>query len=307
MSEQYKADKDEKEALEKYFLQFLNLEKRFPLLPGIHNPKTMADLVGLDEDEFKKLRDTFDQNARQAANELLKNDEVLAWVDQLPFEKNDTIVVLGDSFSDDRQGWFEILRNVLELTIPENEMTLINSGVSSDTSSDALKRLNRDVLDYEPDWVIAELGTFDAQKLYVSPERCLVSLADFWENLNDVERNVKAVTSNPLIWITPPPVLTEMMQQAPIFEFSIYESDLSQYREVISTKTGYIVDPSGERMGGHPPDAWNYLGDGVNPSVAGHISTVREFLKTLAESEEEVEGSKMPGMSEDDSENEEDE
>ena len=301
MSDNYKANKDEKEALEKYFLQFLNLEKRFPLLPGIHNTKTMADLVGLDEEEFKKLRNNFEQNARQAANELLKSDEVLAWVDQLPFKKNDTIVVLGDSITDDLQGWFEILRYVLELTIPEADMNLINSGVSSDTSSDALKRLNSDVLYYEPDWVIVALGTFDAQKLYVSPERCLVSLADFWENLNDIERNVKAVTDNPVVWMTPAPVVTEMMQQAPVFEYSIEESDMSQYREVISTKTGYIVDPTGERMGGNPPEAWNYLGDGVHPSITGHISTVREFLKTLAESKDEVEGSSMSDLDDDDS------
>ena len=48
----YKASKDEKEVLEKYLLQFLNLEKRFPLLPGIENKEAMAHLMGLDKDEF---------------------------------------------------------------------------------------------------------------------------------------------------------------------------------------------------------------------------------------------------------------
>lgn len=290
MSEEHKASESEKEALEKYFLQFLNLEKRFPLLPGINNQEVLAGLMGLEEEEFTKLRNTYKSNAKEAALELLKEDEVMAWVDQLPFEKSDTIVALGDSITDDLQGWFGILEHVLELIIPDANMKFINAGVSNNTSTDALQRLNRDVLDHEPDWVIVALGTFDAQRLFVSPDRNLVSLADYWENLNDIEQNVKRVTDNPLIWITPPPVLTEMMQQLPIFQYTIEEKDLNQYREVLRTKTGYIVDPHGKRMGGHPPEAWNYLGDGLHPSVAGHSNTVRSILETLAENKGSVEG-----------------
>ncbi len=47
MSE-HKATSKEKEALEKYLLQFLNLEKHFPLLPGIGNEEAIAGLMGLD-------------------------------------------------------------------------------------------------------------------------------------------------------------------------------------------------------------------------------------------------------------------
>ena len=76
-----RASEEEKEVLEKYLLQFLNLEKRFPLLPGIENTEAMAHLMGLDEDEFLKLRDRFKTNAKEAALELLKEDEVSDWLD----------------------------------------------------------------------------------------------------------------------------------------------------------------------------------------------------------------------------------
>lgn len=311
----YKATEEEKEVLEKYLLQFLNLEKRYPLLPGIENPEAVAGLLGIETNELKKLRDRFQSNAKQAAIELLEDGEVADWIEDLPFEAGDTIVALGDSITDDLQGWFNIFKNVLEIGLEDPEFTFINSGVSYDTSTDALKRLNRDVLDHDPDWVIVALGTFDAQRLHVAPDRTLVSLADYWENLNTIESVVSEVTDNPLIWITPPPVITEMLQQIRLFNFDLFDEDLSSYREILSGKKGYIVDPLGTRMNDNDEDqnhdhhhdhedeehehtheenagpaAWNYLSDGLHPSLSGHNNTVKELIRFLALAKEPEEG-----------------
>lgn len=283
---EHTASESEKEALEKYLLQFLNLEKRFPLLPGIKNKEAIAGLMGLDKDELQKLRDRYKQNAKEAALELLEDHDVAEWIDQLPFEKDDTIVALGDSITDDLQGWFGILQHVLEITVPEANFTFINSGVSYNTSSDAVQRFNRDVIDHDPDWVIVALGTFDAQRLHVAPNRTLVSLAAFWENINTIESAVEELTDNPIIWITPPPVITQMLQQMRLFDYDIYEGDLKQFREVLTSKTGYIVDPLGKRMGEDEPEAWNYLSDGLHPSLSGHVNTVKKILETLVKSTE---------------------
>jgi len=288
-----KASKEEKEVLEKYLLQFLNLEKRFPLLPGINNTEAVAHLMGLEEEELLKLRNRFEQNAKEAAQELLKEDEVLEWLEDLPFEEGDTIVALGDSMTDDLQGWFNIFKQVLEIALPDTDFNLINSGVSYDTTSDALKRLNRDVLAHEPDWVIVALGTFDAQKLHVEPNRPLVSLADYWENTKTIEEAIKEVTDNPLIWISPPPVIAEMLQKIRLFDFDIFEEDLQNIREILSGKQGYIVDPMGSRMSSDGEvEAWNYLSDGLHPSLSGHVNTVRELLRHLTQSKK-VEGTSL--------------
>lgn len=288
-----KASKEEKEVLEKYLLQFLNLEKRFPLLPGIKNTEAMAHLMGLEEEELLKLRNRFRKNAEEAAEELLKEEEVTEWLDDLPFEAGDTIVALGDSITDDLQGWFNIFRHVLEIVLPESDFTFVNSGLSYDTTTDALKRFNRDVLAHEPDWVIVALGTFDAQKLHVEPTRPLVSLADYWENTKTMEEAVKEVTANPLIWISPPPVITEMLQKIRLFDFDIFEEDLQNIREILSGKQGYIVDPMGSRMSSDGEvEAWNYLGDGLHPSLSGHVNTVKELLRHLTQSKK-VEGTSL--------------
>lgn len=291
---EHKASDEEKEVLEKYLLQFMNLEKRYPLLPGINNTSAMAGLMGLDEEEFTKLRDRFKENAKEAALELLKEDQVAEWLDDLPFEKDDTIVALGDSLTDDLQGWFNIFRHVVDITVPEADFNFVNAGLSYDTSTDALKRLNRDVLAHEPDWVIIALGTFDAQKLHVEPNRPLVSLADYWENLNTIEAAAKEHTENPLVWITPPPVITEMLEEIRLFNFDIYEEDLQNIREILSGKQGYIVDPMGTRMSNEDEvEAWNYLSDGLHPSISGHVNTVRELIRHLTQTKDPEKGAKL--------------
>lgn len=276
-----KANEKEKEALEKYLFQFTNIEKVYPLLPGINNKDSIAGLIGISPDEYTKLRDLFSENAKKAALELLKEEDVIQWVDQLPFDKDDTIVALGDSATDDLQGWFEVFRYLLEITIPEADFTFINSGVANNTTTEALRRMNRDVLAHEPNWVIISLGMFDTQRLNFTPGRTLLPLSETWENLSTMDDAIETVTENPPVWVTPPPVIPGLLEEMELFEFTIDEKDLSNVREIITGKRGYIVDPMGRRMG-NPPEAWFYLSDGINPSLSGHVNTVKELLKSLA-------------------------
>ena len=289
-----KATSEEKEALEKYLLQFLNIEKKYPLLPGISNTEAVANMFGLEEEELTKLRGTFRQNAKEAALELLKDDDVTDWIDQLPFKADDTIVAIGDSSTDDLQSWFQILSEILNITVPEADFTFINAGHANDTSSEALRRLHRDVLSHEPDWVIVSLGMFDVIRLSIAPKRTLLPLSETWENLSTIEDAIKEVTDNPVIWITPPPVIPGLLDKMELFDFDISDEDLAQVRQIIAGKTGYIVDPTGKRMG-NPPEAWYYLSDGINPSLSGQVNTAKALMYTLATSEE-AEGAQIKGV-----------
>ena len=278
-----KATEEEKEALEKYLLQFLNLEKHFPLLPGIENESATAQLMGLSTEELQKLRSMYRENAREAALELLKEEDVLEWVDQLPFDKSDTIVAFGDSSTDDLQSWFEIFSTVMEVAVEDADFTFINSGLSYNTTSEALRRMDRDVLSHEPDWVIVNLGMFDAIRPNFTQNRTLIPLSETWENLSTIEDAIATVTENPAVWITPPPIIPGLLDEMELFDFEINGQDLAAIRDVITGKRGFIVDPLGHRMG-NPPEAWYYLSDGINPSLSGHVNTVKELLKSLATS-----------------------
>ena len=108
-------------------------------------------------------------------------------MDQLPFEKDDTIVAFGDSSTDDLQGWFEIFKHLLEITVEGADYKFVNAGLSYNTTSEALRRMNRDVLSHEPDWVIVNLGTFDAIRPSFFHNRTLIPLSETWENLSTIE------------------------------------------------------------------------------------------------------------------------
>jgi lysophospholipase L1-like esterase len=275
---------EEKEALLEYLVQFSNIEKRFPLFQGVEDPEAVADFIGIDADNFKRIRDSFDQQARMAAEEILKDSSMLEKAGKLPFKADDTIAVVGDSITDDRQSWFHILRNLLELVIPMVKIQYIDASINDSLSADALRRLEREVLSRKPDWVFVALGSQDAMRLHISPARTLVSIAEFWENINAIESAILQNCKNPPIWITPPPVIPELMQQMPLLDGVLDEQDLKDFREIIAGKTGFIVDPAGDRMG-VPPKEWNYLNDGFRPSLAGNMETVRSILAAIGKEE----------------------
>jgi hypothetical protein len=64
-------------------------------------------------------------------------------------------------------------------------------------------------------------------------------------------------------------------------------------REILTGKKGYIVDPLGSRMGEEEPEAWNYLSDGLHPSISGHTNTVKEVLRHLTQTEDPEEGAQL--------------
>ena len=192
-----KATEKEKEALEKYLLQFLNIEKQFPLLPGVQNIDAVAGLMGLETEELLKLRSLYEENARQAAAELLKEENIFDWTDELPFQPGDTIVALGSSTTDDLQGWFTILKHVLDIALDDPDFKFINAGMPNNTTTDALRRINRELLSHEPDWVFVDLGLFDAQRLSYTPSKTLIPLSETWENLTIIDDVIETVTENP--------------------------------------------------------------------------------------------------------------
>lgn len=272
-----------KSILEQFTIPFFHLEKRFPLLPGKADLKAEAALLGLTEAELQTYRSNIEQNAKQAALELLKEDDIVDAIDKLPLDGSETIAVIGDSITEDGQGWFQILKNVLELSVEKAEFTFINAGIGDNTSTEALRRLDRDVLIHEPDWVFVALGTYDAQRLNIVPDRTILPLSETWENLEAIQNVISEFIKNPIIWVTPSPVISELLQENKLYEFNIFEEDLQQVRQLVAGKNGVIIDSLGSRMGKDGPEAWNYIADGLHHSLTGHMNTVRLIIKKFTE------------------------
>jgi hypothetical protein len=46
-------------------------------------------------------------------------------------------------------------------------------------------------------------------------------------------------------------------------------------------------------MGDEDPEAWNYLSDGLHPSLSGHVNTTRELLRHLTQTKDPEQGAEL--------------
>lgn len=267
-------------AVKNYLLPYLNLHKQHPLLPGAQTLVNQAAFIGISESELSAARKNYQKITKTAALDILKDEDIIDVINNLPFKDDQTIMVIGDSITDDLQGWFEIFRQVIEIGADTTGLRFINAAVYNSSSVDAMRHAYRTLSLHQPDWVIIALGSLDAQRLHGSTNRTMVSLAEFWENISTIESMAMQQTSNPIIWLTPPSVVSELMEDMPLFDGVVYEADLSQYREVIAGKNGFVVDPLGSRLG-QPAEAWNFMPDGFHPSLTGNVTTVKTVIKAL--------------------------
>ena len=274
---------EERGVLEQYMLPFLNVSLQFPLYPGKNSAITEAALLGWTEQELEQARANLQENARQAALELLKEDDIVDQLDALPFDGEECIAILGDSISLDAQGWVYILGHLLDIGKEQINIRWINASQAYDTTSDALRRLDRDVLVHNPDWVIIALGTFDAQRLAIYPDRTLIPLSETWENIQAIQDILEHTLEHPPLWVSPAAVISDLLTEHALYDFSIQPEDLTAVQDVVTGKIGGIVDPKAERMGENDPQAWHYIPDGLHHSLTGHMQTVREVIKTLVE------------------------
>ncbi len=281
-----KASEEEKGILEQFMIPFYHVSKRIPLFPGKNNAEAEAGLLGIEEGELTTYRENFEENARQAALEILKEDDIVDCLDKLPMDGEETIIAFGDSITEDAQGWFTILKHVLEISVEKANFNFINAGVSYNTTAEALRRIDRDVVVHEPDWVFIALGTFDAQRLNIAPNRTLLPLSETWENIETIQSILEERVENPLVWITPAPVINDMLEENLLYDFTIKQEDLEQVQDLVSGKQGAIIDSRAKRMGEGAPKAWNYLPDGLHHSLTGHMETVKYLIKKLAEKED---------------------
>ena len=148
---------------------------------------------------------------KQAALELLKEDEIVDQLDALPFDGEECIAILGDSISLDAQGWVYILSHLIDIGIEKTNVKWINASQAYDTTTDALRRLDRDILVHNPDWVIIAVGTFDAQRLAIYPDRTLIPLSDTWENIQAIQDILDQTLEHPPLWVSPAAVITDLL------------------------------------------------------------------------------------------------
>ena len=185
------------------------------------------------------------------------------------------IVRLGDSVTGiyyhtgGRRAYPEMLEIALRQVAPEAEISVINAGISGNSTIDALKRLQKDVLDHRPDVVTVMFGLNDMAR---------VPKNDFQANLEQIIAQCRGVNAA-VILCTPNGVINTSGR--PIDKLLEYNNVLKevgrQQRVPVSD-----VYAAYELIRQADPVAWRLLlSDEIHPNMDGHQQNAIEICKTI--------------------------
>lgn len=263
------------------WVRYTHLEKLYGYLPGM-DEELQARLFGLDPEEYRTIRGHFDANARGAARELLEEPGFAERVDRLPFGAGETVIGVGDSFTDDLQSWLEILRHLLQERRPQDEISIVNAGLSAHTTAMVLRRFVPNVVAQEPDWIICLLGGNDATRIGPEPNKPQVSVEETAKNLEAMRRIAQAQTEANWVWIAPPTYDEDRAAAYPPFKMgqSVFRNeDVVAIGDYIREQKEPVVDI--QAVFGLPASAELQGPDGVHPSLAGQKAIARAFVEGL--------------------------
>ena len=263
-------------------VQYTHLEKIYGYLPGM-DEALMARLFGLSAEEYREVRGHFDRSARGAALELLEDPVFAARVDRLPFRAGETVVGVGDSFTDDLQSWLEIVRHLLQERRPQDGIRVVNGGLSAHTTAMVLRRFVAGVVALEPDWILCLLGGNDGTRVGPEPNKPQVSPEETAKNLEAMRRIAKEQTGAEWVWITPPTYDENRASSYPPFKMgqSVFRNDdVVAIGDYVRAQDETVVDI--QAVFGMPADPGLQGPDGVHPSLEGQKAIARAFVERLA-------------------------
>jgi len=183
------------------------------------------------------------------------------------------IVCIGDSItgvyyhSGGLRAYPEMLHIALQKIHPQAQVTVRNAGISGDTTTGGLKRLERDVLAQKPHLVTIMFGMNDLVRTPV---------ADFQNNLREIIRRCRAIDAEVVLCTQNSIVESPQRPGAKLAEFT------QAIRDIAKAEALPVADCFAAFEAIHAQDAleWNLLlSDPIHPNMAGH----KLFAETIAQ------------------------
>ncbi|MGQ9609220.1 MAG: SGNH/GDSL hydrolase family protein [bacterium] len=209
------------------------------------------------------------------------------------------IVALGDSITNgkgigdvEEEDTYRHLLQVDLARMLKCNVEVINAGVNGDITTTAIPRLERDVLQYKPDYVTIMFGVNDAgfyrpinDSMADTPR---VTEQDFKINLNYIIDAIQQIGSKPIL-VTPLP----MNQFYAHKDFPAYLENGLNYlvnkysdiiREISANRNMPLIDTN--KAFNDDPDTYKLIPDGIHPNKCGHKFIadifISVFLKLLS-------------------------
>ena len=267
-----------------FLIRFFHPAKLCAALPGAATltPADHARLYGLGLEHYREVVTDLRRRRREAVDAIVERIGVERLRDGLPFREGERVLTFGDSITDDLLSWAELLRDLLDRWMAERGVTIVNGGVSGETTAQGVARFLPTIED-PPDWIIFMLGTNDARRHGTNAVRSQLSLAETRTNLAWLRQMARARTTARLVWMTPVPVLEERFAGHWMMgpqEAWYTNADLRDVAHAVSELPDLHVDLW--RTFDRRRDDTLYLSDGLHPSLPGQRLILESLLAAIS-------------------------
>lgn len=208
-------------------------------------------------------------------------------------EKNDKLVMIGDSITDCGRarpigegntgpygnGYVALVDGLLKSVYPELGIRVVNMGISGNRVRDLAERWQTDVMDLKPDWLSVMIGTNDVWRQYDQPYIPELHVyPDEYESTLDALVTKTLPSVKGIVLMTPfylEPNRSDKMR-ASMDQYGEIVKRVAQRHGTVFVDTQAAFDRVLEHI--YPATiAW----DRVHPSAAGHVTLARAFLSAI--------------------------
>jgi lysophospholipase L1-like esterase len=216
-------------------------------------------------------------------------------IDKLKKGNHVTIVALGDSITEitfhtrGHMNWTGLLSEAIFETYGNGVCTLINSGKCASNYAEALERLDRDVLRYNPDLVILSMGMNDAGH---GTDYLETFKGQVREMVGTIRQNcgseILIRTPNPVVTVHGLPLPKEQPLPGKSWEskskpVKIYAKTLVELAQELGCDvvdhytfwTSKTFNP--KHTVADPTGLWPRMADAIHPGYLGHLAFFREL------------------------------
>jgi lysophospholipase L1-like esterase len=176
----------------------------------------------------------------------------------------------GIGFVRDCQCW-------LQAGYPELDLSVINRGVSGDTTQDLLARWERDAIRPQPDWLFIKVGINDVWSVFEGFYRQGIGVEDFERNYQALIEQTRQQTRAQIILIEP--FLVEKNQRDNFRRvLSHYQAKVTQIAQEHNLLLVKLQQAFDHGLKSQPAEYW--AEDRVHPTPVGHALIALQILKT---------------------------
>jgi acyl-CoA thioesterase-1 len=248
--------------------------QRFPIDDDGH-VNLLAGMLASGPDTVRSMIRAMHDQTRATAARLLTGEQYRRAVAGLPFRPDEPVVAVGDSITADRLGWFELLT----ASADPAAATLVNLGVSGDTTADVLERF--DTLEAAgPGHVLLMIGTNDARVHGRAHGYRMATIAETERNLRALIDLITRQLGATITVITPPAVDQDRI------DATFGDAPVHWTAEAVAEVAGVVRKTAPDAIDLHEAtrnrEPAGFLEpDGVHPTPAGHQFILSRILDRL--------------------------